>query len=96
MNKKIVIVISSSALLLIFTVLVIGGYFYLNKPKQTPEKNNLQDVIQSNQNLTEDIVQSAVEGTLPSINTNLLEDKPDLNPADKTNPFANIETNPFK
>lgn len=34
---------------------------------------------------------------LPSIeNPNPIENKPDLNPIDKTNPYKNIKTNPFE
>ncbi len=41
------------------------------------------------------IIENATKGALPSINTNPLENKPDINPADKANPFTNIKTNPF-
>jgi len=34
-------------------------------------------------------------GTLPSIQTNPLEDRPNINPADAANPIKNIKTNPF-
>ncbi len=41
------------------------------------------------------ITDSATKGVLPSLQTNPLEDKPDINPADKANPFKDIKTNPF-
>lgn len=43
--------------------------------------------------------QSPVDSLVPASaygTDNPLEKKPDLNPADKTNPFANIKTNPFE
>lgn len=43
-----------------------------------------------------DTAKEATNGVLPSLNTNPLENKPDLNPANKANPFKNVETNPFK
>ncbi len=44
------------------------------------------------------ITDSATQGTLPSIGeaANPLSSKPDLNPADKANPFDSIKTNPFE
>ncbi|MDP2703840.1 MAG: hypothetical protein Q8P01_01310 [bacterium] len=32
----------------------------------------------------------------PSVSTNPLDNKPDINPVDQTNPFKNIKTNPFE
>lgn len=63
------------------------GYFFWQKyktPKLTPEET------------AEKITESAAKGVLPSIQTNPLENKPDINPADKANPFKNIKTNPFE
>jgi flagellar basal body-associated protein FliL len=34
--------------------------------------------------------------TVPSVSTNPLDNKPDINPVDQTNPFKNIKTNPFE
>jgi len=45
-----------------------------------------------------DVTQSATQGTIPSIGdaTNPLGNRPDLNPADKANPFTSVKTNPFQ
>lgn len=37
-----------------------------------------------------------IEAVLPSVSTNPLENKPNINPVDQTNPFKNIKTNPFE
>jgi len=36
------------------------------------------------------------EGTVSSTSTNPLDNKPNINPVDQTNPFKNIKTNPFE
>ncbi len=84
MDKKTIIIISSLAAVLLI-ILVIGGYLYFKKSKSW---NALE-------NTAEDITNSATRGVLPSLQTNPLEDKPDINPADKANPFKDIKTNPF-
>jgi hypothetical protein len=33
---------------------------------------------------------------VPSVSTNPLDDKPNVNPIDQTNPFTNVKTNPFE
>lgn len=33
---------------------------------------------------------------IPSVSTNPLDNKPNVNPIDQTNPFNNIKTNPFE
>jgi len=91
MNKKLLIIIIVVVLLI---GLGIGGYFYWSKGKkaksgtETPALENAGDTAQK-------ITDSATQGTLPSIGTNPLENKPDVNPADKANPYTNIKTNPF-
>lgn len=44
----------------------------------------------------EDAAQGAAKGTLPSISNNPLENRPNINPAEKTNPITEIKTNPFE
>lgn len=95
MDKKNIIIIGISALLILI-VLSIGVYIFMNKANKPLEKNILPNTTQSPPPPTEDIIQDATKGVIPSINTNPLENKPDINPADKANPFKNIETNPFK
>ena len=88
MNKKTIIMISASALIII---LLIAGYFYWSYQKNKNPNYNTDYLT----NGAEDITNSATKGILPSFQTNPLETKPDINPADKANPFTNIKTNPF-
>lgn len=82
MSKKVTIVIIVSALIII---LGIASYFYWNhQEKESPNYT------------AEDITDNALKGVLPSFGTNPLENKPDVNPADKANPFKDIRTNPFE
>lgn len=83
MNKKTIIIIIASTLIII--ILGIASYFYWDYLKK------------KNPNYTaEDITNSALKGVLPSFETNPLENKPDVNPADKANPFEDIKINPFE
>lgn len=86
-KKEILIMIA--AVLLIG--LAVGGYF-LWKNSASSENKALENAGEAADKITE----SATKGVLPSIGTNPLENKPDVNPADKANPFKNIITNPFK
>jgi len=76
--------IDKKTLIIIIVIILIalgaGGYFYWSKKTNTE---------------TEKIIENSTKGALPSINTNPLENKPDINPADKANPYKNIKTNPF-
>lgn len=83
------ILITSAVILLI----VVGttGYFYWVNSK----KSGAQSTLENSGNIAEDISNSATKGVLPSIQTNPLENKPDVNPANKANPYQNIKTNPF-
>lgn len=88
MEKKIILIIAG---VLIILGLAGGSYLYL-KSKEKPG-----DKILKNAGETADkIIESAIKGALPSIQRNPLENKPDINPADKANPYKNIKTNPFK
>ena len=86
--KKTIIIISLVAAVLLI-ILVIGGYLYFKKSKAGA--NALENAV----NVAQEITDSATRGVLPSLQTNPLEDKPDINPADKANPFKDIKTNPF-
>ncbi len=88
MNKKYIIVVS----VLLILVLAVGGYFYWKSKQATPEQKAIQGAEEAAQKITD----SASQGVLPSISTNPLENKPDVNPVDKTNPFNNVKTNPFE
>jgi hypothetical protein len=88
--KKAILGVVAAILLLI--ILSIGAYFYWINFK----KPATQNVLENDSNTAEDITNSAIKGVLPSIQTNPLEDKPDINPADKANPFKeDIKINPF-
>lgn len=89
MNKKTLIIII--AVVLIVTM-GIGVYFYWSKKSKPAGLENLEKISDT----ADKIKDSAAKGVLPSIQTNPLEDKPDLNPLDKTNPYKNIKTNPFE
>ncbi len=52
--------------------------------------------LQSKKSGDEVIIETANEEVLPSVSTNPLDNKPNINPADQTNPFKNIKTNPFE
>lgn len=88
MTKKTLIIIVA-----ILIIVGIGGYIYWNKIVETNiGMNALKKIGEAAKKLTE----SVTKGVLPSIQTNPLENKPDLNPADKANPFKNIKINPFE
>ncbi len=77
--------------IILLIALGIAGYFYWINFKKSETKNALENA----GNTAEDITNSATKGVLPSIQINPLENKPDVNPANKANPFTNIKTNPF-
>lgn len=87
-QKKLIIIIV--AVLLIG----IGGFLYWNnlKKAKTAEDKALEGAGKAADIITE----GATKGVLPSIETNPLNAKPDINPADKANPFKNIKINPFE
>lgn len=82
MNKKLIIIITVIILVLI---LATGTYFGI---KFFQKSGNL--------NFSGFNTDDAVKGVLPSISTNVLENKPDINPADAGNPIKNVKTNPFE
>lgn len=91
MPKKIIIAIVAIILLI---SLGVGGYLYWNSQKKSesaPEANAIEKAGQA----AEQITQEATKGVLPSIQTNPLENKPDVNPASQANPIKDIKTNPF-
>ncbi len=88
MKKSILILI----VVVVIIVLGIGGYFYWKSKQTTPEQKATQGAGEAAQKITE----GASQGVLPSVSTNPLENKPDVNPVDKINPFKDIKTNPFE
>ncbi|MDD5547659.1 MAG: hypothetical protein PHN74_02050 [Candidatus Pacebacteria bacterium] len=85
-------------LILIVAVVIIilgaGGYYYWNKMKTVSPESA---VIDNAGDVAGQITDSATQGVLPELgNTNPLENKADVSPTAKTNPFSDIKTNPFK
>lgn len=99
MSRKLIVSVFACATI---TVFVIAGYFFYGKNKKVEPlptasvNNNASNIINEESIQGDQITDSATKGTIPSIQTNPLEEKPDLNPVEKTNPYTNIKTNPFK
>ncbi len=53
-----------------------------SSPQETPEPTPIPDIV--------------IEGVLPEIQPNALENKPDINPMNAVNPIQDIKTNPFE
>ncbi len=85
--KKETLIIIATVLLI---GLIVGGSFLWNNWKKS------NSILEKASKAADKIIESATKGVLPSIGTNPLENKPDVNPADKANPFKNIKTNPFE
>lgn len=90
-NKKNTLI--TVALIILIVGLVIGVYFYWKTASESVEKKALKKA----GNVAESITDSATQGVLPSLDivTNPLENNPNLNPVDQTNPFKSVKTNPF-
>ncbi len=90
-SKKAIFILIALVLLI---GLGIGSYLFWHNWKKSvsPETKTLEKAGEAADKITE----SATKGVLPSLETNPLENKPDVNPADKANPFKNIKTNPFE
>ncbi len=89
-SKKVILII---IIAVVVVGLVIGGYFIWNNWKKSVSSEN--KALDEAGEATEKLTESATKGVLPSIGTNPLESKPDVNPVDKANAFKNIKTNPF-
>lgn len=88
MPRKIIFIITAVILLI---GLCLGGYLFWNSRKKPEEKKALENISGN----AEQITNSATKGVLPSLQTNPLENQPDINPANSANPIKNIKTNPF-
>ena len=91
MNRKTTLIIIAAILIIIATA--AGGYLYWNNLKKSKAGAKAS---QKAGEAAEALTESALKGVLPSLETNPLENKPDINPADKANPFKNIKINPFE
>lgn len=93
MPKKIILILVAVVLL---TGLTIGGCFGWKKWKESKGLPSEVKTLEKAGEVAEKITESATQGALPSIQTNPLENQPDINPVSKTNPFKKIKTNPFE
>jgi flagellar basal body-associated protein FliL len=89
-NKKTILTI---VVIVLVVALVAVGYVYWNKWKIAKKGS---EALEKAGEATGKLIEGATKGVLPSVGTNPLESKPDINPADKANPFKNIKTNPFE
>lgn len=92
MDKTILVVIA----IIVLIGLLVFGFLYFKKSEESagPTVTSLEDVTEN----MEIINNAATGGVLPEIKTevNPLENKPNINPVDKANPFKDIKTNPFR
>lgn len=81
-KKRILMAVSVVAALALF----LAGYIFYRSVKngQSPAEKN------------QEVANEATKGVLPSLSNNPLENKPNLNPVDNTNPIKEIKTNPFE
>lgn len=91
LSKKLLFILIAAVLVI---GLGIGGYFYWNHSRKSKAEAGVK-ALESAESAVEKINESATQGVLPSLGTNPIENKPDINPADKANPFKDIKTNPF-
>ncbi len=92
MKKKTIILIIVAVILAIG--LSIGGYFYWKSSRNvisTGQQKALNDAMNAAESLTDSINR----GILPDINTNPLENQPEINPA-SANPLKDLRVNPFE
>lgn len=71
------------AVLMGVMVLLSAGYIWFKSVKNRENQLNSQ-------------AEDATKGVLPSFSNNPLEGKPNLNPAENSNPIKEIKTNPFE
>ena len=83
-------------LIIVAVILIAAGFtgYYFWKKKISSQEQIIQLVGQSGEILGN----SATQGVLPSINpqqANPVQNAPDINPINASNPFTNVKTNPF-
>ena len=93
MNKKTLIILIILIAIVLLAALGAGGYIYWNKWKKLKAGT---EALEKAGEAAGKIIEGATKGLLPSVGVDPLENKPDINPADKANPFKNIKTNPFE
>ena len=90
-SKKTIFILIAVVLLI---GLAAGGYLFWSNWKKSASSEI--KTLDKAGDAADKITESASKGVLPSVGNNPLENKPDVNPADKANPFKNIKTNPFE
>lgn len=90
LEKKFIIII----IIILLIAIGIGGFLYWNNFKKDGLSG--EKALEGAGKAADIITDSATKGVLPSIETNPLNNKPDINPADKANPFKDIKINPFE
>ncbi len=96
MNKKLLI---SVLVVLLIVGLTGGGYLWWVKYYKKPAPSAAEQAVAAIQKTVESINQSVTQGILPNIGAtmiNPMENVPNVNPYNNTNPFSNIKTNPFQ
>jgi len=89
MNKKNIIILIAVILIL---GLAVGGLIYWNKWEKARKGSG---AIEKAGEATGKLIEGVNKGALPSVGANPLGSKPNINPADKANPFKDIKINPF-
>jgi flagellar basal body-associated protein FliL len=90
MNKKLLLII----LIVVVLALVGGGYYYWKtKTQKSATQQAAEDIQKTAANISADIGNNvSPDVTTPVVNL----PNTDANPYNKTNPFSNLKTNPFK
>lgn len=71
-------------IIILVVVILLVGYLFLSSKTQPEPVGNIGQIIN--------------QGVLPSIGEgiNPLQNKPNMNPVDASNPFRSVKTNPFE
>ncbi|MEI6597285.1 MAG: hypothetical protein WCL13_03730 [bacterium] len=72
-------------ILAVFLLVLLGASYWYSQSK----KGDVEVIVKT-------ASETANEEVLPLVSTNPLDNKPNINPADQTNPFNNIKINPFE
>jgi len=84
-RKKLFLIVAAATVVVLIIAIGIGVFLF-----QAGQKKSFSNLPNLN-NVTNDVA----KGLIPTIETNPLENKPNINPADRANPIKNIKTNPF-
>ena len=90
-NKKTAVMVLIASAFLILAILGIALYFWFNGAFRNRGPIKLES-----QGAAEKIIEGATKGTIPSFSNNPLENSPNINPAENSNPVSKIKVNPFE